>query len=126
MGVIGIAIEVVWDDDEKTILRWVPRGNLNIDEFQEGISKIKASLDEAEGPLALILDERDLQYVSPAVIGRFPDAAKGMSGRLKLVIVVGARGFAETLGKLFARVYTKLEFVSTLEEAYALIADSDM
>jgi hypothetical protein len=120
----SMGVEVGWDDDEKTILRWASWGAPTTEEFEQAVEVVKELLAETDGPVCLIIDDRDLDRVPPDLLSRFPQIAGDMPGRLKRAIVVGAGGPARAFSQMFSRVFEKPELVATLEEAYALIEEA--
>jgi hypothetical protein len=61
------------------------------------------------------------QTVPPNTITRFPALSQDVQPNQAMMVITGARGFAYRIADIFARVFGRVKFATTLEEAYDLI-----
>lgn len=71
--------------------------------------------------LMMDLTQMAEQTVPPDALTRFPTLSQDAQPNQAMTLIVGARGFAYRVADIFAQVFGKVKFATTLEEAYALI-----
>ncbi len=117
---------VDWHPDLEDVLLMTIAGSVTVDEAFD-VTEAESRLVENAGRVVhTIIDLRNLEGAPtdflrslprltslPAVV--HPNAGKK--------IVVGARGLAETMLKVFSNVYRKLDMVDTMEEAERIVAE---
>ncbi|RME07200.1 MAG: hypothetical protein D6803_04520 [Anaerolineae bacterium] len=117
---------VTWHPDYDDVLLMTISGSITMDEaFAVTVEESKL-VESAGRKVHTIIDLREVQGVPsgflqslprltqlPAVV--HPNAGKK--------IVVGARGMAETMLRIFSNVYRRLHMVSTMEEAERILRE---
>jgi hypothetical protein len=121
-----MAIEVVWDDEEKTIIRWIIQGKLEWEEYEQASQLSREMCDSVDHPVYTIFDARQMARMPDNALVRLPQMSIQTPSNQPLAVVIGARGFAQTLIRIYNRVYRGLTAASTLEEAYAIIEDDKL
>ena len=109
-----------WVNEAKTAVKITYVEMVSFEEIVESQSKVSAMLDSIDHRAFFIVDLRRLTAMSPQLISNFPAIA-----RLKLVshpnldrvINVVDNSFLESVASIFGRVYRKVYFVRTMEEA---------
>jgi hypothetical protein len=123
-----MSLNVEWDDEEKTIILVTQSGGFAWDEWETVGRELEAMIDSVDHRVDVITDISDL-VVPKDTLANFPKAARMPSlthPSVGLTVFSGGSRFVQTLANLFDKVYRpgeKLVFVSTLEEAYEVIAE---
>jgi hypothetical protein len=122
-------ITVVWDTDEKQVIRYIAEGNWTWTDMQNAVNTSNAMLDEIGRVTNFIYDMRASAGVPSGALAnlrRFIGKEHRLSGEQ---VVVGAKRsgltlLAQGLLDMIYKVYKpkwKLQFADTLEEARAML-----
>lgn len=106
------------------IARWVFHDGWGWEDYMAASRARDEALSVVGYPVNyLVLDatQMDKQTVPPDALTRFHELSQDALPNQAMTLIVGARGFAYRLADIFARVFGKVEFATTLDEAYALI-----
>jgi len=118
-------ILLVWDNDQKSILRQVYVGHWTQEDFFASFAEAEALYSSVEHDIDLIIDLRQNQTNPLSMINTFSRTESRVHPNHASVTVVGVNSFIRVLGgisvKLAPRLSRNLAFVATLDEAYAHI-----
>ncbi|GIL13241.1 MAG: hypothetical protein DWB42_10870 [Chloroflexi bacterium] len=122
-----MGIRIIWDDAAKTIIRHVFEGNWTIEDYYNLISEHQKQLAELKHPVAVINDLRQSGPIPAGIGSAIKYAARKAPAIEEIKFVVGSDRSVKTLIDLInvtaGSDVTDLIYVSTIEEAYALIAE---
>jgi hypothetical protein len=117
-----------WDNDEKTIMRYVAEGAWNWNDFHKHLRRSTLCLDEVDHPVETIIDLRSGNKLPAGAVGHLRSTgAKTHANHTGRAVILGVD--AETQRRLGAvdGVYQDserlLRFVETDEAAYRVIAE---
>ena len=119
-------IHLVWDNDDKTILRQVYDGQWTVDDFNEAVVRNVEIQATVSHPVDVITDLRHSTTQTRIMIAA---VARHMERHVppnqRLVIMVGADAFLKIIARisrtLAPRTAKNAHMVDTIEEAYAII-----
>jgi hypothetical protein len=123
-----MSFNVEWDDEGKTIILITQRDSFVWDEWEALGHELEAMIDSVDHRVDVITDIRDIT-IPKDTLANFPKAARMTSlthPSVGVTVFFGGSHFVQTLANLFEKFYRpgeKLVFVSTLEEAYEVIAE---
>ena len=123
-------ITVVWDNDEKTILRYIYGKNWNWTDFRKVAKEAYQMLDTVDHKVNIIMDFQNAQLVPQGAITNVQRAfSTRRHANINVTVIVGASannflqaiaGIGRTLTRSSSNDW-QLSFVATLPEAYALL-----
>jgi len=123
-------INVVWDDEAKTILRYVYEKNWNWTDFHTAAKQAYEMLDTVDHTVNVIMDFQNASLIPQGAITQVQRAFSTPRHRnIGTTVIVGAaaRTFLQAIagvGRKLSRSGAdnwSLNFVATLPEAYALL-----
>ena len=123
-------ISVVWDNEEKTILRYIYGKNWNWNDFHSAAKEAYQMLDAVSHKVNIIMDFQNAQLVPQGAITNVQRAfSTRRHSNINTTVIVGASannflqaiaGIGRTLTRSSSNDW-QLSFVATLPEAYALL-----
>jgi hypothetical protein len=127
-------IELVWDNDEKTILRYIYGRSWTWADFNTAAKEAYEMLDAVEHKVSIIMDFQNANIIPQGAITHVQRAfSTPRHANISTTVIVGSS--ANTFLQAIAGVGRKLSrsgsndwqltFVSTLPEAYAALAPRD-
>lgn len=120
-------IQIIWDNEEKTVLRASYIGRWTWEELYVEIDQSNALLDSVEHNVDIIHDWSQSARIPPDAMVHARNLIPKIHPRVRVNIHVGVDSSFTMLWKIFARVYSaiagrkKFYFVNTIEEARALL-----
>jgi hypothetical protein len=123
-------IQLVWDEDKNTTLRFIYAGKWTWDELHVSVSDAQRRIEATQQTIHLIIDLTDSRLIpSGSFTGHIRGASSRMPENTGLVIIVGNSLMLKVIQKVMSVIpgrETKKGFVlSTLDEARNLIAAVD-
>ena len=116
-------IEILWDNDEKTIIRWVFAGDFDWEDYKQAYMDAEKLHTEVDHGFATIFDLSQLVRVPRYPIARYPELTRQVPEKQNMLVIISTNRWVESLGRIFTSVYsTNIKFVRNSEDAYALIA----
>jgi hypothetical protein len=118
--------KVEWFDDEKTILVWRFPEGYEWDDLVAALDVNEQMVGEVDHPVDQIIDlTQNREGPPPHLLSKFPKLAEigPRQGVPNMSVMVGTRGLASTLGRIFSKLYVRLEMVDTMDEALAIIRE---
>lgn len=121
-----MGIRVEWDNDEKTVIRYVYEERWTWEDFHYARSQVREWLDTVDHRVDVIVDVRNSRLVPNGVLAQgrmFASNAPIAHRNEGHTIVVGANSLMRSMFEMFGKVYSRLsdelelEFASSLEEA---------
>lgn len=117
--------QVTWDDEEKTIVVQTYSGKVLVEEYYNAVDKSAQLLSSVNHTVDLIMDLTDMKSDLKGFLTAVSYANKKVPSNQRLVTVVGANRFAQTMAKIAGTIAPKatenVYFVDTLEEAHRVI-----
>ncbi|MDX2077543.1 MAG: hypothetical protein SFZ02_14030 [bacterium] len=122
-----MAIEVVWDDEEKTIVRQTYGNEISIEDYYAGVKKRLELISSVTYPVDLIIDVSKGNPNIKGLLTASRYANKHIPPNQRLVVIAGANLFVKSLvgvlKKILPKISDTIHFVNTAEEAYHMIAE---
>ncbi|MGD8456227.1 MAG: hypothetical protein PVF83_07590 [Anaerolineales bacterium] len=118
-----MGIELRWEDEEKTIIRWIYSSNFTWEEYDEGDRKLHSMLADINHKFTTIFDLSEMRVMPQSAISQYPKLMRDVPPLQESLIIISHNRLVQSLGRIFTRVYRmNIHFVRTLEDALALIA----
>ncbi len=118
-------INIVWEDDEKTILRMILSGKWTLEEFHDGFSETLTLYRSVPHDIDLIIDARRNQTNMLNIISSLGRLDADTRPNHRSVTVVGINPMLRVVGsaslKIAPHLSRNLGFVETVEDARARI-----
>jgi hypothetical protein len=124
-------IAVIWDNDEKTIIRYIYEKNWTWADVNTALKDASALLDTVDHKVDIIMDFRQSTMMIP--MGALSHAKRALSNprhdNIHLTVLVGD-AFVLKMADVSLKLSQKLagnwelKFASTLDEAYAYLAQA--
>lgn len=121
-----MAVTVSWMDSEHPTLLFHFSGRWTWDEFYAAAQQANELAESRYDPLVhSVLDFTDGPHAPPNSLAQLPRIAAlpGLDRRGSSV-VVGAKGMTRQIVEIFSRLYSRLSYAETVEDAKVLISDS--
>ena len=116
-------VNVIWDDAERTTIRYVVVGRWNWDEITQAIDEGHRLMAEVDTPVSAIVDLTHSRSVPNFTRWRGERLGACSPSNLKRVVMVGDNSLG-SLYDIFKRFLPeKAQYTRTLEAARALIAE---
>lgn len=119
---------VIWDDEARTVVRYVMQGQWEWAEFRPIVDEARAMITSQTHPVGIIADLRESGPLPGEAIPTLKYMAEITPDNACAFVVVGGSRFVRAIGGIFRRIYPRLgltpQFADTLEEARALIAEA--
>jgi len=122
-------VNLLWDDAEKSILRYQYEGKWTWEELHDAIVQAHAIADAIQYRIDVIFDFTGSAGLPAKPLSHAPSVARELPTQTGLVVVVGGTFFS-TMLSIFNRVYphfgsaSRYKSAHTLDEAHALIERS--
>lgn len=125
-----MAVEIIWDNEARTILRIYYSGTWNWEEFDVAQATLLTVLDTVQHPVDLLLDVSSGAFPPPGAMTRFQRAATTHHVNIRHVVFVGPRpivNFMQSMVRIMTALYGRhftpptFIFVASLEQGYAMI-----
>ncbi len=123
-----MSIKVIWDNEEKTILRYAFEGAWKWTDFQVATKDAAALLDAVDHPVGVIIDLQSSNTVPDQPLANIKHAfANPRHHNVGLTVVVGANAFFSALASSAQRIYRSVSgnydyrLVKTLDEARRIL-----
>lgn len=123
-----MSINVLWDDEDRTVLRWNFIGKWTIQDFYDVYDKLNTALTESPHKVNVLLDMTE----SSQIPNGFMSALRSVRSRpahdnMGVMASIGNSMFVRTFVNTFSKIYpprkTAYYMVGSYEEAYALFAE---
>lgn len=120
-----MTIDISWDNDEKTIIRFDYRKGWTWDDFSEAGKIVQKMRAEVKHPAHIIANFENGAFPPLGALGKFRSAQENVPTDA-VVVVVGGGAFITALVSSFSRVYKALSknllVANSLDDARAKIA----
>ncbi len=122
-----MGIEVVWDNPEHTVIRYIYNGQWSLDNFYQALGESHHMMDSVDYCVGLIIDMQNSKLVPNGVLSHGKNVSMRKHENQGKSIIVGAGGLVRTLFDVYRKVYrTSFDdraflFVSNLDEARSLL-----
>ncbi len=119
-------IQLIWEDEEKTILRHIYTGQVTAEEFHYAIEENYRLQELVDHPVDVISDMTTCKRIANVLVSSATRHAENkVPANQRLVVVAGADMYTRVIldtARRFARNTTNaMHIVKTVEEAFALI-----
>jgi hypothetical protein len=119
-------IEALWDDEDRTAVRLVYGSTWSVRDFEEAYRQTREMMDSVPYPVDVITDVRGTSMLpSDGLLGVVRIIQKASAVNTGSVVIVGASAILKAMALVQLRVLKeyKADYVDTLEEARALLAN---
>lgn len=120
-----MGIRIVWDDDERTIIRHVYEGDWTLEDYYHLIDENYRLLDEVGHPVYIINDLRAMTSMPQDMAMAIRYAVHKAHPNEVINVMVGASMYVnmlvDAINKSIKGKVTEVNYVNTLEEAYTMI-----
>ena len=110
----------VWVDESKTVILFEYHEPVSVQDIIESQNKAAVMLGAVEQSVQFIVDLRDMKSMPRDLVSNYPAMSRGAMFKQKnfdRVVMVMDNSFMEAIISIFSRLYVKLEFVRTIEQA---------
>jgi hypothetical protein len=122
-----MGIEVVWENEEKTIVRWIFSGDFNWGDYDEGSRRLEEMIANVNHNFATIFDLSQMTALPKYAVSQYPKLIRDVPARQETLVIISLNRLVRSLGRIFTRVYRmNIHFVLSLEDALALISELRM
>jgi len=119
-----MSIEIQWENEEKTIIRWIFSGDFTWEDYDEGDKKLASMIADIDHNFATIFDLSQMTTLPRYAVSQYPRLIRDVPARQEMLIIIGMNRLVRSLGSIFTRVYRmNIHFVPSLEDALALIKE---
>src|SRR5258708_3010123 len=119
-------VQVSWDDDAQTIIRWDYAGKWAWTEVSSAFERVNQMMHSVQHPVSIIHDLTQSAGLPGGALRNGERFTTGLAENWEISVVVGSGTFAESMLNIFRKVYAKLgdryKTAPTLDEARAVIA----
>ncbi|MBN1966096.1 MAG: hypothetical protein JW910_15710 [Anaerolineae bacterium] len=116
-----MAIQVQWADEAHTIIKWDFPKEIVWDDYTVANAEAAELAASVSHEVFTLFDMSNLQNLPANVVVRFPSVARSTPPNVKMSVMVGAALYVENLGRVFSRIYGKIQFARTVEAAFEVI-----
>lgn len=123
-----MGIQVVWDNDGKTIMRYIYDSSWTWDQLADAIKQAEALYGDSDHKVGVIIDLTNSSMLPKDALSRGRTMADAPHFE-KLTIVVGANAFVRSFKNLFDKLYSakiasrEVHFAADLPEARQIITE---
>ncbi len=127
LDLLGMHIDVAWDNPEKTVVRWLFSNTWTLAEFQSAAEESRRLVQSVPHAVDLICDLDGTSYLPDGFLPLFVATLESSSPNRDLIVAVGANRQVEAGIKAFNQVYgpymrLTVLLATTIDEARAVIA----
>ena len=120
-------VEVIWDDEEKTIIRQIYSGVVVLDDYKAATDQFVEMANSVDHTVHSILDRREIEKSEGSFLKAMQYANKLMPDHVGMRIVMQPNRMTKTMinmGQYLAPNLVKnIGYAETIEEAHGKIAD---
>jgi hypothetical protein len=124
-----LGIRIIWDNEDKTILRYLYEGRWDQDDFSKAYAEAKTMLDSVNRKVGIIIDIQNSHLIPNGIISRSRHVVTNPSRNEGLIVIVGANAFIRSLADTFSKLWRrgalgsrKMVFAATLEDARQILS----
>jgi hypothetical protein len=120
-----MGIEIEWFDDKKRILVWHFPEGYDWDDLVAALDANEQMLEGVDHVIDSIMDlTQNHEGPPPGLLSQFPKlAGHSFQDEPHMTVMVGARGLADTFGRIFSKLYMRLVVTDTMDEALTAIRE---
>ena len=119
-----MSVEVRWDNEEKTIIRWIYSSDFAWEDYEQGSKDQQVMIENVSHKFATIFDLSQIRELPQYPISKFPKLFRDVPKQQEFLVIVSSNRMIQSLGRIFTRVYwMNIYFASSLEDAYKLIVE---
>jgi hypothetical protein len=100
-----MAIDVVWDDDSQSILRWDFSADWSWDEYQLAFDRSLEMVSSVSHRVDVIPNVIETQKLPAGALAQFKRVYDNSPDNTHLILITGGNSFVNAVIKTFARVY---------------------
>jgi hypothetical protein len=125
-----MGVKAVWDNEQHTIVRYDLSGRWTWDEFFIAYEDAKAMLNATPHAVHFILNPTDAasrSHLPPGIVSHIGNIGRARLPNAGITVAIGSSNFVKSLVNTAARLYPRIrktyQFVETLDDARALLAE---
>jgi hypothetical protein len=119
-------VQVSWDDDAQTIIRWDYAGKWAWTEVSSAFEQVNQMMRSVQHPVSIIHDLTQSAGLPGGALANAHRFTAALPENWDISIVVGSGDFTEAMLNIFRKIYAKLgeryKTAATVDEARAIIA----
>lgn len=126
-----MSIKVLWDNPEKTIIRYAYDGRWSLDEFNDAYVEARKLLDTVDHLVDFIIDVRSSPLIPNGVLSRGRNVVLAPHPNEGRTMIIGASSFVRAMADIFQKIYgvrgnrIPFLFATTLEDAHVRLAQRE-
>lgn len=124
-----MSVNVIWDDEAKTIIRQVYSGNTILDDYYLAVDEFVKLATSVEHTVHSIMDRTQVTSAPATMLQAIRYGNKKMPDNIGLRIILKPTIMTQIFVNIAKRVApvlaVNIHFVDTLEEAYTLIKENE-
>lgn len=118
-------VQVIWDDEAKTIIRQIYIGMVTVQNYIEAIDEVEMLANSVDYTCHSIMDRRQIAVTPGLILSVLSYAREHTPPNLGLRVVVRGSKFTQIAAEVGRRIapnfFRNIFYVDTLEEAYVVI-----
>ena len=122
-----MSIELIWYDEDKTVLRHLYDGHWTPQEFIAAVNESRRLLLDVDHPVDLIIDMRTAEGPPSGINSAYQYADRMVPDNQRLIVMVNPteymQAYNQVVGKIAPRAAQNRYVVETLDDAVQLIID---
>src|SRR5262245_59394756 len=115
-----MGIKIVWDNDEKTVVRYIFEKNWTWQEFFTAKAEAYALIDTVKHPVGIIMDAPPEVNLPPNTLTHSRNALRNKHPNTRVIAFVLTQAFVRSMINIFMRISPNsadLHIVATLDQA---------
>ncbi len=124
-----MSVQVQWDNDDHTVLRYDVQGHWTWNEFYESFAQARTMLQTVSNTVDFIVNPADFRsrgYIPSGMISRVVQLYRSIPPNTGSTVIVGGGDFFRIINNVsrgfYPRIAARYHFTDTLDEARALLA----
>jgi hypothetical protein len=125
-----MGIRVVWDNDKKSIIRYIYENRWSWEDLYTARLEVKAMLESVSHKVGIIVDVRNASILPNGTLSRAKHIASSsptLHHNEGITVILGAGGLVRSIYDVMLKIYRdtmrerKYYFASSLEEAHSIL-----
>ncbi len=98
-------INVMWNNDDKTVLSFIYEGKWDLNDFYQALHNGNILLDEVAHSVALVMDVQGSRMIPNGFMGALSNISKKLHPNTGVLIMVGVNAFARAFIATYRKIY---------------------
>ena len=121
-----MGINVLWDDERQSIIRWDFEANWDWSEFRKAFEISLEMANSVEHRIDVIPDTSNTEYMPPGALAQFKHISDNVPDNTHLIIITGGNTLTNIMIQTFAKIWriSTWRTAKTLAEAHEIISQN--